>query len=42
MLGCKGYLLLETELNLAFEDKNAESGCQVHGVPEWDKDSVRH
>ena len=46
MLGCKGYLLLETELNLTFEDKNAkrnaESGSQVHEVSEWDKDSVRH
>lgn len=46
MLGCKGYLLLETELNLTFEDKNAErnaeSGCQVHEVSEWDKDSIQH
>lgn len=34
VLGCKGYLLLEIVLNFTFEDKNAESGCQVHEVSE--------
>jgi hypothetical protein len=39
MLGCKGYLLLETELT--FEDKNAERR-QAPEASEWDKGSIRN